>query len=97
MGMLKWLFYLFLGIVIAIIVLPVPILHSVKAFISNIVSGIINEISSKLNAASNYKPNPINSTNKFNVTKTTSITPPNLTVPNHTTLTKHKNLIFNIS
>lgn len=95
MGILKWLLYAAIIVLIAIIILPIPILYTIKAAISDTLSAIFNAIASKLGAVANYKStNSINKSNSIPATPT----PPNLTIIPNKSAAQHKpnNIIINV-
>ena len=50
MGLLKWLVVFFILAIIALLVLPIPVLHEIFSFIGSIFSKLLNAMSYKLNA-----------------------------------------------
>ena len=82
MGLLKWLVISFILAIIALLVLPVPILHAIFGFIGSISSKLFNAISYKLGAslannASSNAPTP----NTIHIINNTL---PNILKPNRT-------------
>ena len=89
MGLLKWLVVFFILAIIALLVLPVPVLHGIFSFIGSVSSKLFNAVSYKLNAglANNSthaaQPNTIHIIND---------TLPSVLNPNHTAI-KHPSQI----
>ena len=51
MGLLKWLVVFFILAIIALLILPVPVLHGIFSFLGSISSKLFNAVSYKLNAS----------------------------------------------
>jgi hypothetical protein len=92
MGLLKWLVVFFILAIIALLVLPIPVLHEIFSFIGSIFSKLLNAMSYKLNAglASNStshaaQPNTIHIIND---------TLPSILKPNNTTKIRSSQVVI---
>ena len=82
MGLLKWLVIFFILAIIALLVLPVPVLHGIFSFIGSVFSKLFNAISYKLGASlTNNTPSNAAQPNTIHIINDTL---PSILSPNHT-------------
>ena len=86
MGLLKWLVVFFILAIIALLVLPVPVLHAIFSFIGSIFSKLFNAVSYKLNAS--LVNNSTSHAAQPNTIHIINDTLPSILSPNHTAV-KH--------
>ena len=82
MGLLKWLVVLFILAIIALLVLPVPVLHGIFSFIGSVFSKLFNAVSYKLNAS--LVNNSTSHAAQPNTIHIINDTLPSILNPNHT-------------
>jgi hypothetical protein len=81
-GLLKWLVVFFILAIIALLVLPVPVLHAIFSFIGSIFSKLFNAISYKLGASlTNNTPSNAAQPNTIHIINDTL---PSILSSNHT-------------
>lgn len=88
MGILKWLLIFIVVSIVAILILPIPVLYAIFSMIGKGFSLLFNALTSKMNEVSAY-----------NNTHPTSANAPILPPSNalHNSSTKSKNIILNVS
>lgn len=94
MGFARWLFYLSVIVLVAIIVLPVPVLRLIKAALYS----TFNAIASKLSAVSAPASNSVKAI-PANTANAAAAQPPNFTIASNKSSARHKpkNIIINVS
>ncbi len=89
MGILKWLLIFIVVSIVAILILPIPVLYAIFSMIGKGFSLLFNALTTKMNAVSAY--------NNTHHTTAPILPPSNASHNSSTNHTKPKNIILNVS